>query len=138
MKILLSIKPEYAESILNGTKRYEFRRRVHTDERVHTVVIYATMPVGKVVGEFTIRGIHAEPPKILWNRTKEAAGITEAFFSEYFAGREVGYAIEIKKAKRYSRPKNLNEFLPSGIAPQSYAYLASTAQSGSARGQPCN
>lgn len=127
MKILLSIKPEFAESILNGTKRYEFRRRVHTDERVHTVVIYATMPVGKVVGEFTIEDIHADSPRSLWNRTKEAAGITESFFSEYFDGREVGYAIEIRKAKRYPRPKSLNEVLPSGVAPQSYAYLASAA-----------
>lgn len=124
MKILLSIKPEYAESILDGTKKYEFRRRVHTNESVHTVVIYATKPVGKVVGEFTIEDIHAEHPESLWNRTKEAAGITKSFFFEYFKGREVGYAIEIKKVKRYSRPKNLVEVLPSGVAPQSYAYLA--------------
>lgn len=127
MKILLSIKPEYAESILNGTKRYEFRRRVHTDNRVRTVVIYATLPVGKIVGEFTIGDIHAEPPKSLWNRTKDASGITESFFSEYFAGRDIAYAIEVKKAKRYTRPKSLQEVLPSGVAPQSYAYLTSAA-----------
>lgn len=127
MKILLSIKPEYAESILNGTKRYEFRRRVHADDRVRTVVIYATLPVGKVVGEFTIEEVHAAPPKNLWSRTKAASGITKSFFSEYFAGREVAYAIEVKKVKRYSRPKSLHEVLPSGVAPQSYAYLASAA-----------
>ncbi|EBB9520594.1 ASCH domain-containing protein, partial [Salmonella enterica] len=26
MKVLLSIKPEYAESILSGKKKYEFRK----------------------------------------------------------------------------------------------------------------
>lgn len=126
MKILLSIKPEYAERILDGTKRFEFRKRVHTDERVHTVVIYATMPVGKVVGEFSIEDVHAETPKKLWDKTKAASGITRSFFSEYFKNRDVGYAIEVKKVTRYAKPKSLNEFLPSGVAPQSYAYITNS------------
>lgn len=127
MKILLSIKPEFAEGILNGTKRYEFRRRVHVNDRVRTVVIYATLPVGKVVGEFSIGNIHAETPKELWKRTKDASGITKSFFSEYFRGRDVGYAIEVRQVKRYAKPKSLCEVLPSGVAPQSYAYLTSRA-----------
>ena len=28
MKILLSIKPEFAEKIFSGSKKYEFRRRI--------------------------------------------------------------------------------------------------------------
>ena len=28
MKVLLSIKPEFAEKILNGTKRFEFRKGI--------------------------------------------------------------------------------------------------------------
>ncbi|MDZ5456985.1 ASCH domain-containing protein [Azohydromonas lata] len=123
MKILLSIKPEYAYRILDGSKRFEFRRRVHRDARVKTVVIYATMPVGKVIGEFTIQRVHAEHPEQLWKMTKDFSGITENFFAEYFHGRDVGYAIEVKSVKRFKNPKKLNEYLPSGVAPQSYAYV---------------
>lgn len=123
MKVLLSIKPEYAHSILDGTKKFEFRRRVHRDSRVHTVVIYATKPVGKVVGEFSIKGVHTDHPDFLWEHTKDFSGITKNFFAEYFSGREVGHAIEVKKVKRYRKPRELSDFLPSGIAPQSYAYL---------------
>lgn len=124
MKILLSIKPEYAQSILNGTKRYEFRRRVHRDERVKVVVIYATMPVGKVIGEFTIAEIHSERPTELWKRTKDFSGISESFFSEYFQNKEVGHAIEVKNVKRYKTPRPIKDFVPSGVPPQSYIYLA--------------
>ncbi|MBI6731014.1 ASCH domain-containing protein, partial [Pseudomonas amygdali] len=43
MKVLLSIKPEYAEKILQGEKRFEFRKSVFKNPDVRTVVIYATM-----------------------------------------------------------------------------------------------
>ncbi|WP_369009144.1 ASCH domain-containing protein, partial [Escherichia coli] len=49
MKVLLSIKPEFAEKILNGTKRFEFRKGIFKNPQISTVVIYATMPLGKVV-----------------------------------------------------------------------------------------
>lgn len=123
MKVLLSIKPEYAQRILDGTKKYEFRRRIHRDPSVHTVVIYATKPVGKVVGEFSIKDVYTEHPDLLWEKTKEFAGISKPFFSEYFHGRDIGYAIEVKRVKRYKKPKDLGEFIASGIAPQSYVYV---------------
>lgn len=123
MKILLSIKPQYAHSILDGTKRYEFRRRIYRDSRVRAVVIYATKPVGKVVGEFSIKSVYSDHPDTLWERTKDFSGITRSFFSEYFNGRSVGYAIEVKNVKKYRKPRELSDFLPSGVAPQSYAYI---------------
>ena len=57
MKVLLSIKPEYAEKIFEGTKKYEFRRSVFKNRNVKTVVVYASSPVQKVIGEFDIEHI---------------------------------------------------------------------------------
>lgn len=71
MRVLLSIKPEYAEKVLNGTKRFEYRKAVPRNESVRTVVIYARMPVGKVIGEFEVGGVLCEKPEDLWKRTKE-------------------------------------------------------------------
>lgn len=123
MKVLLSIKPEFAYRILDGQKRYEFRRRIHQNQDIDTILIYATKPVGKVVGEFSIGEIHSEHPDDLWEKTKDYAGISHSFFSSYFEGRTVGHAIEVKKVKRYRIAKNLADFLSSGVAPQSYAYV---------------
>jgi len=123
MKVLLSIKPEYAEKILTGKKRFEFRKAVFRNPDVTTVVIYATKPVGKVLGEFGISEIISECPRTLWRLTSSFSGITEQFFNEYFRGRDVAYAIKVKEVKRYEEPIELTYFLPNGCPPQSFCYL---------------
>ncbi|WP_254853812.1 ASCH domain-containing protein, partial [Salmonella enterica] len=85
--ILLSIKPEFAESILNGYKKFEFRKTIFRNKEARVVVIYATMPVGKVIGEFEIDGVLSSQPDELWDMTKKYAGITRDFFDEYFSER---------------------------------------------------
>lgn len=123
MKVLLSIKPQYAELILSGKKRFEFRRQIYKNPAVSTVVIYVTKPVGKVVGEFTIREIHHGTPKDLWTLTKAASGIDPNSYKAYFEGKSMAFAIEVDKVTKYKRPMNLKDLLPSGCPPQSFAYL---------------
>ncbi|ALP62368.1 ASCH domain-containing protein [Paraburkholderia caribensis] len=127
MRVLLSIKPEYADRILSGEKKFEFRKSVFKNEHVKTVVIYATMPVGKVVGEFDVGSIIKERPSKLWSTTKAYSGITKAFFEEYFRGREAGYAISVKTARRYAKPLDLEALMPGCVPPQSFRYLDAIA-----------
>ena len=121
-KVLLSIKPQYADKILNGEKKYEFRRMLYKSPDVKTVVIYATSPVMKVIGEFEVATVHSMKLKDLWELTMEFSGIEKDFYDSYFTGKEIGHAIEVKKAKRYSKPKHLKDFNISH-APQSFVYL---------------
>lgn len=123
MRILLSIKPEYAEKILDGNKRYEFRRVVPKANGVTTVVIYATKPIGMVIGEFDIDGVLSEKPSALWAQTSKYSGISKKFFNEYFRGRDTGHAIKVKEARRYETPVDLGSVLGHGVAPQSFCYL---------------
>jgi predicted transcriptional regulator len=123
MRVLLSIKPEYAEKILSGEKRFEFRKSAFKNKSVKTVVIYATKPVGKVVGEFEVDQIIAGCPMDLWRQTIDFSGIKKSFFMEYFSGRDIGYAIKIKDVKRYAVPQDISDFLPHGSAPQFFYYL---------------
>lgn len=123
MKILLSIKPEYAESILDGHKKFEFRKSIFRNSDVKTVVIYATMPVGKVVGEFEVDRVISLAPDDLWDMTKKYAGITRDFFDEYFSERSRGFAIGVKNPQRYDAPFSLSELLPGAVPPQSFRYL---------------
>ena len=58
MNVLLSIKPKYVKGIMNGNKRYEFRRSIfRCREDIELVYIYSTSPVKKIVGVFTIKSI---------------------------------------------------------------------------------
>ncbi len=122
MKALLSIKPEYAEKILSGTKKYEFRKAIFKKD-VDTVVIYATKPVGKVIGEFKVDNILQDQPKELWKKTKVHSGITQNFFDQYFSGRDKAFAIQVKNPLRYHKPFDLKRIIPKGIAPQSFCYI---------------
>ncbi len=123
MKILLSIKPEFAERILDGEKKFEFRKNIFRNKDVDTVVIYATMPVGKVIGEFKIGEIISLKPRDLWKSTRKYAGISRDFFDEYFAERDIGFAIGVENPKRYENPISLNDLLPGAIPPQSFRYF---------------
>ena len=122
MRALLSIKPEYAEKILSGVKKYEFRKAIFKKD-VDTVVIYATKPVGKIIGEFKVKDILRDQPGRLWDKTKEYSGISQSFFDQYFNGRNQAFAIQIKNPFRYNEPYDLKKLLPKGIAPQSFCYI---------------
>jgi predicted transcriptional regulator len=121
--ILLSIKPEFVEKIFSGLKRYEFRRVMFKSKSVTKVVVYASHPVQRVVGEFEVGGVLALNRTELWQQTKQFAGIAKNYFDDYFADKETAYAIKIKSTKRYARPFALEYLCPSARPPQSFMYL---------------
>ncbi|EHH1172416.1 TPA: ASCH domain-containing protein [Vibrio parahaemolyticus] len=127
MKALLSIKPEFVDKILSKEKLFEYRKAVFKRPEVRSVVIYSTMPEGKIIGEFTIGHILAKSPEELWNETQQASGINKEFFDAYFDGREVAYAIEIKNLVKYDNPIDPYEVEPNFKAPQSFKYLDSNS-----------
>ncbi len=119
--ILLAIKPEFVEKILNGQKKFEFRRRV-PNKGVDKIIIYATAPVKKVVGVARVREIISMSPDDLWNVTYEFAGIGRGFFDSYFLGRDIAHAYVLENVQKYKQQRLLSDF---GIraAPQSFVYI---------------
>jgi predicted transcriptional regulator len=121
MKVVLSIKPEFAFKIFNGTKKFEFRKSIFKDPRVTSVIVYASSPVQQVIGEFQIENIHNHDLDTLWEMTQEHSGISKDFYYQYFADKEMGFAIEVKKPRKYRTPKCLREDF-NLLPPQSFAY----------------
>ncbi|ODS04278.1 ASCH domain-containing protein [Vibrio scophthalmi] len=127
MKALLSIKPEFVEKILSREKLFEYRKAIFKRPEVKSVVIYSTMPEGKIIGEFTIGDILAKHPEDLWKETQKASGINKEFFDKYFDGRDIAYAIEIKDLVTYDEPIDPYRIEPDFKAPQSFKYLDSNS-----------
>lgn len=120
-RALLSIRPPYANAILRGEKRYEYRRTSFS-RSVDVVLMYVTAPVSKVVAEFDVLSVITRPLSALWRNTQRHAGIDKDFFYAYFRGREIGHAIEIGEVRRYDKPFCPTEEL--GLKPpQSFAYV---------------
>jgi predicted transcriptional regulator len=122
MKVLLSIKPEFALKIFDGSKRYEYRRTIFKNKEVSKVVVYASNPVKRIIGEFEIEDILHDEPEVLWVKTRNHSGISERKFFEYFANKSRGYAIKIKTSRIYEAPLPLDRFRISP-PPQSFMYL---------------
>lgn len=122
MKVLLSIKPEFAYRILDGTKKFEFRKTLFKRRDIERIIIYASSPVQAVLGEFTIAKILTNDVENIWEETKYGAGITKEYYQEYFSSKDTANAIEVGKCKRYGKPKKLSDFNLS-YAPQSFAYV---------------
>lgn len=122
MRVLLSIKPEFAEKILNGTKRYEFRKQ-NFSKNVETVVIYATKPVGKIVGEFKLKAVLEGTPEQIWQQTEKFSGIHKYFFDVYYRNRKKAYALQTEDVVRYAEPLEPKDFMADFVAPQSYRYI---------------
>lgn len=122
MKVLLSIKPEFADKIFTGEKKFEFRRSIFKNTSITTVLVYSSSPVKKVIGEFQIDEILKDNLDTLWDLTAEHSGITKNYFMEYFINKEQGFAIKIKNTKKYKIPKCIRKDFNS-IPPQSFLYL---------------
>lgn len=122
MKILLSIKPEFAEKIFDGTKKYEFRKSIFKNTNVRTVVVYVSAPVQKVIGEFSIVEILHDDVETIWSKTGLFSGITRDYYLSYFSNRKRAFAIKIGKVVRYEQARNLSDFNLK-FAPQSFVYL---------------
>ena len=129
---LMSIHPKYANAILDGSKRVEFRKRRLPDD-IDRVVIYATSPIKAVVGEFMVREQVTNTPSALWREfgnygvgvSRDALMVYFEDFRGYFAGRQNesrGTAIVIASPITYDEPRPLADY---GIVhpPQSWRYL---------------
>lgn len=124
MKALLSIKPKFVEQILSGEKKYEYRRRLFAREDVETIVIYETLPVGRVVAEVEILSILRNTPSALWEETQGDSGISEQFYFSYFAGLEEAFAIKLGSVRVFERPLLLSEYNSKLThPPQSFIYV---------------
>ncbi len=121
MKVVLSIKPEYAFKIFDGTKKFEFRKSIFKNENIKTIIVYASSPVQKVIGEFDFDEVLNYDLSTLWDLTQEHSGISKEFYYDYFANKDEGFAIKIKKTRKYRNPKCLREDF-NLTPPQSFAY----------------
>ena len=123
MDVLLSIKPKYVKSIIEGKKRYEFRKTMFKNRGINLIYIYSSSPVKKIVGTFEIGGILEDHPANLWGVVKEFAGIQQRDFFSYFEGRSRAFAIGIQNLQEFNDPIDPYVTMPGFVPSQSYCYL---------------
>ncbi len=119
--ILLSIKPEYANKIFDGSKTFEFRKQL-AHGSIRRIIIYVTSPVKQIIGEVEVVETLSMKKTPLWEITKHAAGISRRVYRDYFSNCSLAHAYCLGKVTRYCDSKTLSDF---GLVqpPQSFAYI---------------
>jgi type I restriction enzyme, S subunit len=124
MNALLSIRPKYIELMASGEKQYEFRKSVFRNRNIGRVYMYATRPVGRIVGSFRVGRIIEDHPQRLWEQLKDVSGLSEDEFFAYFGQCNKGYAIKIESLDCMANPIDPRDLDAAFVAPQSFCYLA--------------
>jgi predicted transcriptional regulator len=108
---IISIRPGFAEAIFAGLKTVELRRRIPPLDVGTRLWIYATRPVGAVMGSAIVGRIVRSSPDDLWTQFGNRACISREDYDTYFHGASEaigliliqiarGKPIEIEKLRR--------------------------------------
>jgi len=125
---LFSIRPEYAQAIFEGKKRFELRRgRGGGLEEGGIAVVYVSGRVKEIRGEFTIGRIRVGTPEEIWRyvRRKNPSGITPESWM-FIKGSRTAVAIEILDPRLYKvfiSLKEIRRLYPEWSPPMGYARL---------------
>lgn len=120
-QILLSIQPQHVKNIFSGIKQYEYRK-IKCREKVDRIIIYATDPIKKVVGEADVTKIMTDTPQATRKQTAEFSLIDKSFFDTYYLNRTFAVAYHLSNVKKYKRYQSLSEYGIKNV-PQSFVYL---------------
>lgn len=99
---IISIKPRFAEAILSGLKTVELRRRIPTMHPKTRLWIYATRPVGAVVGSATLDRVVKGDPDRIWMDYGSHAGVSHDHFLEYYEGANEAVCLFLTEVARRS------------------------------------
>lgn len=119
LRYVLSIKPEYADAILNRKKTMEIRKRFGLSGwriNCETVYLYATSPVRKIIGRCTIdeqETIAVNPSDMdeseYMKMILDRLCISRADLTKYL-GSKTGFVYEVSEPVRFSKQYELSDF----------------------------
>jgi predicted transcriptional regulator len=124
--IFLSLRPVYAEMLLDGRKTVELRRVKPAAKSGSVVLLYASSPTKTLVGRAEVEKIDMDSLDEIWRLYGDRTGLTRPEFDAYFTGVEQAVAITLKRIHRLEQPRPLEDLrrrLSGFRPPQSYRYL---------------
>ncbi len=120
--VILSIKPIYAQAIMSGKKKVEFRKKIFK-KPVEKIFVYSSSPEKKIIGFFTIKEIIEDSPAKLWEKYNHVGGIEKIDFFNYYKDSKVGFTIIINEVEKFENGIYPSDFFENFCAPQSFIYL---------------
>lgn len=120
--IIISMAPKSAEALFDNPEKNVVFYKVTPANKVLRVIVYATAPVKKVVGEFDLQEIKIAATSTIWKNFSKASVISKKEYDAYYEGKEKAHAMISKKTYKYRNPKDLSDYNMSK-GPSGFQYL---------------
>ena len=123
--LIVSIKPEFAEKIFNGTKSIELRKSTPNVLPGDAVIIYCTDPIKAVLGICIIKEILKLKPSVMWKNHNCLLGIDQKRYKTYYENSDVAIGIvltSICKLEKNISLSTIKEMFPMFQPPQTFRY----------------
>lgn len=128
--LLMSIKPRFAEKIVEGNKTVEIRKKFSQKWVGHNAILYASNPYRSLIASATINAVTKSYPTDIWSRFQSQMGCSRADFENYAGTAPEVAAIELKNITPYAERISVNELSnildDKLMAPQSYCEMSFT------------
>lgn len=124
--VILSIKPEYARRIMDGSKKIELRRSPMGLEPEDVILVYVSAPEQQFAFWFRVARVETLPVDEMWNLHKPELGIEADAYFEYFANSKTAIGLHIGEVRRLApcvTLRKVREFMPEFVPPQGFIKL---------------
>ena len=103
-QVIISLRPEYGELVMSGSKTVELRNRIVKIDSGTTIWIYITRPVGEIVARANIRSVIHDSPLEIWTRFHVQLCIDKEGFENYVSGRDQVSALVLEDVRKMDKP----------------------------------
>jgi predicted transcriptional regulator len=129
---LISVKPNWADRFFSiatpktvELRKGSFGQFLKADDRL---LIYATLPVGEVIGEVRVRDRVQYWIDKLRSETENFAQVSPEDFNTYYRGKDYGVAVWVDRPKRFESAIALAALKEAGIMPPQQLLKLSSEQ----------
>ncbi|MDC6362153.1 MULTISPECIES: ASCH domain-containing protein [Flavobacteriaceae] len=126
--ILMSIKPNFAQKIIEGEKIVEIRKKFNERWINSYVTLYASSPIKAILGYAKVKEVKCLSPKEVWIQYGGLIGCSKLEYDGYVEKSEKIYAIHFEDIKPYSKPiytSQLSNIVNRKLnVPQSYSEIS--------------
>lgn len=124
--LLISVKPEFANKIFDGSKRIELRKSRPNIGAGDIVVIYSTVPEKAVIGICAVNEVLEETPDYIWKNHYQVLGIDKKRYFEYYKDSDIAIGIvltPIQKLPKKIPLDSIRKTFPRFSPPQTFRYF---------------
>lgn len=120
--IIISASPKVVKELFDNPEKDVLFYKNTPVNKVSRVIVYATAPVQKVVGEFDLELIDKGAVSTNWKKYSKRSVLSKKDYDVYYTGKDQAHAMVSSKAYKYRKPKALSDYNMSK-GPSGFQYL---------------